>query len=102
MKTIQPSLESTRCLVQITESQNPSWYEDHPERGNVGDVDVCYTQAPPEANGSPFLEEEDRPLSVIGEVLGKVLWLKRSEEAPKEIEEVIQRYKDLQRGMPVL
>jgi len=53
----------------------------------VGDVDVCYIEAPPEGDGSPFLEEEDRLLKAIGERLSKVLWLKRSEEALKESEE---------------
>jgi PAS domain S-box-containing protein len=53
----------------------------------VGDVDVFYIQTPPEGNGGPFLEEEDRLLRAIGERLSKVLWLKRSEEALKESEE---------------
>jgi len=53
----------------------------------VGDVDVYYIQAPPEYDGRPFLEEEDRLLRAIGERLSKVLWLKRSEEALKESEE---------------
>lgn len=54
---------------------------------HVGDVDLCYIQAPPEGDGSPFLEEEARLLKAVGERLGKVLWLKRSEEALKENEE---------------
>lgn len=53
----------------------------------VGTVDVYYLQAPPEGDGGPFLEEEDRLLRAIGERLSKVLWLKRSEEALKESEE---------------
>ncbi|MBL6967939.1 MAG: LuxR family transcriptional regulator, partial [Desulfobacteraceae bacterium] len=32
---------------------------------HVGDVDVCYIQAPPESDGGPFLEEEDRLLRAI-------------------------------------
>ena len=55
--------------------------------GHVGDVDVFYAEAPPDGNEGPFLEEEDRLLRAIGERLGKVLWLKRSEEALKESEE---------------
>ena len=54
---------------------------------HVGDVDIYYIQAPPESDGSPFLEEEDRLLRAIGERLSRVLWLKRSEEALKESEE---------------
>jgi len=54
---------------------------------HVGDVDVYYVQAPPDGDGSPFLEEEDRLLRAIGERLSKVLWLKRFEEALKESEE---------------
>ncbi len=54
---------------------------------HVGDVDVYYIQPPLEGDGGPFLEEEDRLLRAIGERLGKVLWLKRSEEALKESEE---------------
>lgn len=53
----------------------------------VGTVDVYYLQAPPEDNGEPFLEEEERMLKAIGERLSKVVWLKRSEEALKESEE---------------
>ncbi len=53
----------------------------------VGAVDVYYLQAPPENDGGPFLEEEDRLLWAIGERLSKVLWLKRSEEALRESEE---------------
>ncbi len=53
----------------------------------VGSVHVYYLQAPPEGNGKPFLEEEDRLLRAIGERLSKVLWLKRSEEALKESKE---------------
>jgi len=53
----------------------------------VGDVDVYYIQALPESDGAPFIEEEDRLLRAIGERLGKVLWLKRSEEVLKESEE---------------
>jgi len=54
---------------------------------HVGDVDIYYTQAPPDGDENPFLEEEDRLLRAIGERLSKVLWLKRSEEALKESEE---------------
>jgi len=54
---------------------------------HVGDVDVFYTQTPLDKNEGVFLEEEDRLLRAIGERLGKVLWLKRSEEALKESEE---------------
>jgi len=54
---------------------------------DVGDVDVYYVQAPPKADGGPFLEEEDHLLRAIGERLSRVLWLKRSEEALKESEE---------------
>ena len=53
----------------------------------VGAVDVYYLQTPPEGDGGPFLEEEDRLLRAVGERLSKVLWLKRSEEALKESEE---------------
>lgn len=54
---------------------------------HVGDVDVYYVKAPPQGDGAPFLEEEDRLLRAIGERLSKVLWLKRSEEALIESEE---------------
>jgi two-component system, NtrC family, response regulator HydG len=54
---------------------------------HVGDVDIFYTQAPPEDESGPFLEEENRLLRAIGERLSKVLWLKHSEEALKESEE---------------
>ncbi len=54
---------------------------------HVGDVDVYYAQPPPDSDGSPFLEEEDRLLRAIGERLSRVLWLKRSEESLKESEE---------------
>lgn len=54
---------------------------------HVGDVNVYYTQAPRDEDGSPFLEEEDRLLRAIGERLSKVLWLKRSEESLRESEE---------------
>ena len=54
---------------------------------HVGDVDVCYIEAPPEGDGRAFLEEEERLLRAIGERLSKVLWLKRAEEALKESEE---------------
>lgn len=54
---------------------------------HVGGVDVFYTQPPPNGNEGVFLEEEARLLRAIGERLGKVLWLKRSEEALKESEE---------------
>lgn len=54
---------------------------------HVGDVDVYYIQPPPESDGGPFLDEEDRLLRAIGERLSKVLWLKRSEEALRESEE---------------
>lgn len=54
---------------------------------HVGDVDVYYIQTPPDLDGTPFLEEENRLLRAIGERLSKVLWLKRSEEALKESEE---------------
>ncbi|MGB5987119.1 MAG: sigma-54-dependent Fis family transcriptional regulator [Desulfobacterales bacterium] len=54
---------------------------------HVGDVDVYYFKAPPQENGSPFLEEEARLLRAIGERLSKVLWLKRSEDALRESEE---------------
>jgi len=54
---------------------------------HLGDLDVCYTQAPPENGVGPFLEEERHLLRAISERLSKVLWLKQSEEALKESEE---------------
>ncbi len=54
---------------------------------HVGDVEVCYIQAPPEGDDGTFLEEEERLLKAVGERLSKVLWLKRAEEALKESEE---------------
>jgi two-component system, NtrC family, response regulator HydG len=53
----------------------------------VGSVCVCYVGPPPEAGDPIFLDEEQRLLAAIGERLGKVLWLKRAEEALKESEE---------------
>lgn len=53
----------------------------------VGDVEVCYTQTPPDGDKGPFLEEEERLLRAISERLSKVLWLKHSEAALKESEE---------------
>lgn len=54
---------------------------------HVGDIDVYYIQAPISGNENPFLEEEKRLLKAIGERLGKVLWLKSSEDALRESEE---------------
>jgi len=54
---------------------------------HVGDVDIYYIQTPPEGDGAPFIEEEARLLTAIGERLSKVLWLKRSETELKESEE---------------
>ncbi|HDI59109.1 MAG TPA: sigma-54-dependent Fis family transcriptional regulator [Desulfobacteraceae bacterium] len=53
----------------------------------AGNVCVCYLTPPPGAGDPFFLEEEQRLLAAIGERLGKVLWLKRAEEALRESEE---------------
>lgn len=53
----------------------------------VGSVCVCYLAPPPGTRDPVFLEEEQRLLTAIGERLGKVLWLKRAEEALRESEE---------------
>ncbi len=53
----------------------------------VGEIDVYYLQMPSGGDERPFLEEEERLLKAIGERLGKVFWLKSSEEALKESEE---------------
>lgn len=54
---------------------------------HVGDLTVCYTQAMVSDDSTLFLEEESNLLQAICERLGKVLWLKLSEEALKESEE---------------
>jgi PAS domain S-box-containing protein len=53
----------------------------------AGSVSVHYLEPPRHAEDPFFLEEEQRLLNAIGERLGKVLWLKRAEEALRESEE---------------
>ncbi len=54
----------------------------------VGEVEVCYIDAPPACcQGPTFLDEEARLLKAVAERLSKVLWLKRAEDALKESEE---------------
>ncbi len=48
---------------------------------------VCVHYRHPPSGGNAFLDEEKRLLAAIGERLGKVLWLKRAQEALEESEE---------------
>ena len=54
---------------------------------HVGDLEVYYTEATTPDDQGLFLEEESHLLRAIGERLGRVLWMKHSEQALRESEE---------------
>ncbi len=54
---------------------------------HVGDLDVYYTEATSADDQGLFLEEESHLLRAISERLGRVLWMKHSEQALRESEE---------------
>ena len=94
-----PDIACAKLTLGVNIYSTPNWQETSRKIANIitsqgkelGQLEVCYTEARPERDEGPFLTEERSLLITICERVGKVITRYAAEKAAKDSQEKLQQ-----------